>query len=92
VDTIGFNDKTWLDRVGHPHSEALHLIERFRRPDHDTLIDEITIDDPEAYTRPWSAQMAFQLKAKWEIMEFVCADTFLNFSQYQKKTDAGPDK
>jgi hypothetical protein len=92
VDTIGFNDKTWLDRVGHPHSDALHLTERFRRVDHDTLTDEITIDDPKAYTKPWTAQLAFQLKPKWELIEFVCEDTYLNFSDYQKKIDAGPSK
>ena len=92
VDTIGFNDKTWLDRVGHPHSDALHLIERFRRTDHDTLVDDITIDDSKAYTKPWTAQRVFKLKPKWEIMEFVCEDTYLNFNDYQKKTVGGPAK
>jgi hypothetical protein len=92
VDTVGFNEKTWLDRVGHPHSDALHLTERFRRVDHDTLADDITIDDPKAYTKPWTAQLAFQLKPKWELIEFVCEDTYLNFSDYQKKIDAGPSK
>src|SRR5665213_1742151 len=64
VDTISFNDKTWLDRVGNPHSDALHLTERFRRTDHDTLVDDITIDDAKAYTRPWTAQRTFKLKPK----------------------------
>ncbi len=84
VDTIGFNDKTWLDRLGHPHSDALHLVERIHR-DLDNLIDDITIDDPKAYTRPWTAQRTFELKPKWHIEEFVCEDTFLNFSGFQKK-------
>jgi hypothetical protein len=92
VDTIGFNDKTWLDRVGHPHSDALHLIERLRRTDHDTLVDDITIDDSKAYTKPWTAQRVFKLKPKWEIIEFVCEDTYLNFNDYQKKTVGGPVK
>ena len=47
VDTIGFNDKTWLDRAGHPHSTELHLVERIRRVDQNTLTDDITIEDPE---------------------------------------------
>src|ERR1700730_15971532 len=54
IDTIGSNDKTWLDHVGHPHSHALHLFERFRRVDHDTLELNVTVDDPKAYTRSFT--------------------------------------
>jgi hypothetical protein len=85
VDTIGFNDKTWLDRVGHPHSDQLHLVERFHREGPDTLVDDMTIEDPKAYTHAWTAQRIFQLKPKWQIMEFVCEDNYLNFSDYQNK-------
>ena len=74
VDTIGFNDKTWLDRVGHPHSDQLHLVERFRRVDHNTLTDDLTIEDPKAYTKPWSAQLIFQLRPQWDIGEFICEE------------------
>ncbi|HVA95470.1 MAG TPA: hypothetical protein VNI36_11285 [Candidatus Dormibacteraeota bacterium] len=74
VDTIGFNDKTWLDRVGHPHSDQLHLVERFRRTNHDTLTDDITINDPKAYTRPWNAHLVFELKPTWNIGEFICEE------------------
>jgi hypothetical protein len=74
VDTIGFNDKTWLDRAGHPHSDQLHLVERFRRVNQDTLLDDLTIDDPKAYTKPWSAQLTFQLRPDWDIGEFICAE------------------
>jgi hypothetical protein len=63
IDVIGFNDKTWLDRAGHPHSDALHVIERMRRVNHDTLSDDITIEDPKAYTKPWTAQIGFQLQS-----------------------------
>lgn len=62
IDVIGFNDKTWIDRIGHPHSDGLHVTERIRRVNHDTLTDEITIEDPKAYTKPWTAQIGFQLK------------------------------
>ena len=55
VDTVGFNDKTWLDQVGHPHSDALHLVERIQRVNHDALTIDIAIDDPKAYTKPWVA-------------------------------------
>jgi hypothetical protein len=53
VDTIGFNDKTWLDQMGHPHTEKLHLIERFKRVNSTQLEVDMTIDDPGAYTKPW---------------------------------------
>ncbi len=56
VDTIGFNDKTWLDHPGHPHTDALHIIERFRRLDHDTLEILFTVDDPRAYTKPFTGR------------------------------------
>lgn len=72
VDTRGFNDKSWLDDDGHPHSEALHTIERFRRLDVGHLNMEITIDDPQAYTTPWSATIRFNLLPDAELAEFVC--------------------
>ena len=74
IDTIGFNDKTWLDPMGLPHSDQLHVIEHLRRVDRDTLVDEYTIDDPKAYTKPWTAQKTFKLKPDWQIKEYVCAE------------------
>jgi hypothetical protein len=84
VDTTNFNDKTWLDRGGHPHSEALHLTERIRRVDHDTLEIAFTIDDPKAYTKSWTGKQYFQLRPKWNIMELICEDN-ANFLDLQKK-------
>jgi hypothetical protein len=82
VDVIGFNDRTWLDRVGHPHSDALHVVERFRRPEHGILVDDITIEDPKAYTQPWNVQLSFQLKPGAEISwEEVCEDEKLRDRQ-----------
>ena len=63
IDTVGLNDKSWLDNVGHPHSDALHLIERFRRMSHDVLQLDLTIDDPKAYTKSWTAQRTFKLSS-----------------------------
>jgi hypothetical protein len=74
VDTIGFNDKTWLDPMGLPHSDAMHLTERIHRVNHNTLVDEYTIDDPKAYTKPWKAQRTFVLKPDWQIQEYVCTE------------------
>ena len=74
IDTVGFNDKTWLDPMGLPHSDAMHVIERLRRVDHDTLVDEYTIEDPKAYKKSWTAQRTFKLKPDWQIQEYVCAE------------------
>src|SRR5579863_4938457 len=74
VDTTGLIASSWLDQVGHPHSDALHIIERIRRPDRDTMVDDVTIDDPKAYTKPWSGQQVFKLRPGWHIMEYVCQD------------------
>jgi hypothetical protein len=74
VDTIGFNDKTWLDGGGLPHSNALRVVEHIRRTDHDTLVDEFTIDDPTVYTKPITARQVYKLKPDWEIHEYVCEE------------------
>ena len=74
IDTVGFNDKTWLDPMGLPHSEAMHVTERMRRVDHDTLENTYTIDDPKMYSKPWTASKIFKLKPDWEIKEYVCAE------------------
>ncbi len=60
IDTIGFNDKTWLDHVGHPHTEALHTIERFRRLDATTLELSLTIEDSKTFPRSFTAKRLFQ--------------------------------
>jgi len=61
IDTVGYNDKTWLDHTGHPHSDALHTIERFRRLDKDTLELSFTVDDPKAYTKSFTGKKLFKL-------------------------------
>ena len=84
VDTIGFNDKTWVDMYGGvPHSEAMHLIERIRRVDHETLVDDMTIEDTMAFTKPIMAQQVYKLKPGWEIQEYVCEEN--NKYTYQGK-------
>lgn len=73
AETLGFNDETWLDDGGHPHSQALHVTERFRRRTVGTMDLEITIDDPKAYTRPWTATVRFELLPDADLSEHVCA-------------------
>ena len=72
VRTAGFNDKTWLDDRGHPHSESLVVTERFRRPDFGHLFIDITIEDPLAYTRPWTVTEDFRLDPDGDLLEYVC--------------------
>jgi hypothetical protein len=72
VDTIGLNDQTWLDDGGYPHSEALHVTERFTRRDFGHMEIRITIDDPVAYTKPWTVTIPKNLVADDELIEFMC--------------------
>ena len=74
VDTVGFNERGWIDLRGMPTTDQLHLTERFSRPNYETLRYEITIDDPGAYTAPWTTGMFFQWGEKVEQFEFVCQD------------------
>jgi len=55
VDTVGMDDRVWLDHNGHPHSADLHVTERYERKDHDTLVLTVNIDDSKIYTKPWIA-------------------------------------
>jgi len=72
VDTVGFNDKTWLDSTGKPHSDAMHVTERYRRPDLGHLNVELTIEDPKALTKPYTFDRTFTLAPGWELEEYVC--------------------
>ena len=73
VDTRGFNEKFWFSNGGLPHTEQLHLVERFTRTDMNTLRYEVTIDDPGAYTRPWSAGWTLQWVPE-ELPVYYCQD------------------
>jgi len=78
VETTGFNDRTWLDDVGHPHSDQMKVTERFRRPAFGQLFVDITIDDSKAYAKPWSVTQEFQLIADGELIEYVCNENNLD--------------
>jgi hypothetical protein len=72
VESNGFNDRTWLDHDGHPHTEALRMTERYRRRDFGHLDLEVTFSDPKAYARPWTVAVRAELAADTEMIEFVC--------------------
>lgn len=72
VDTVGLNDKTWLNGQGVPHTDALHVIERYSRPDLGHLVIDITLEDSKAFTAPHKFQRIHLLRPTWEIQEYVC--------------------
>jgi hypothetical protein len=72
VETKGFNDKTWLDDEGHPHSDALTTTERFHRVDVGTLDLEITFNDPQYYAKPWTTHERLALMPDTDLIEDVC--------------------
>jgi hypothetical protein len=74
VDTVNFNGRTRLDTIGHPHSDALHVIERFTRTDSNHIAYEVTVDDPKTFTKPWTNKRTFTLRPDWEIMEYSCEE------------------
>lgn len=73
VATVGFNDRTWVDDDGHPHSQDMRVEERYRRVDHDTIELNMTITDPKAYTKPWVGETkTWKLDSKMELREDIC--------------------
>ena len=73
VDSIGFNEKTRLDTIGHGHSDQLHVIQRYTRTDSKTIAFEITVEDPKMYTKPFTNKRTFRLMPG-ELMEYSCME------------------
>jgi len=81
VDVVNFNEGTWIDYFGHPHTSQMHLIERWTRPNKNTLHYEATIDDPGAYTKPWRVQWDIPWGGNTaELQEYICQEnnSYLN--------------
>jgi len=74
VTTAGFNEKTNLDTVGHPHSDRMKVTERYSRADEKHIAYQVVIDDPKTYTKPWKNVRRFTLRPDWDIMEFSCEE------------------
>jgi hypothetical protein len=72
VETVGLNDKAWLDADGHPRTKQARIIERFKRPELGKMVVEITVDDPGAYTKPWTVTEVAQFAPGWDVMEYIC--------------------
>ena len=84
VDTRGFNGGIWLDQLGRPTTEKMHVTERFRRPDYGHLTIDVTIDDPGAYTKPWGNRQEMHLRPGWEPMEFICGENNVDLEHLPK--------
>jgi hypothetical protein len=84
VDVVGFNEATWLDYFGHPHTDQLHVVERFTRPNKGTLHYEALIDDPGAYTKPFKVAWDTPWNGRSELSEYICQE---NNKYLQRLTD-----
>jgi hypothetical protein len=74
IDVVGFNEKFWMNRDGLPHTDQMHLMEKFTRVDFNTLKYEVTVDDPGAYTAPWTSGFNLRWTDGQELFEYVCQD------------------
>ncbi len=76
VDVANFNDKTWFDRAGNFHSDALHLVERFTLTTPDVIQYEVTIEDPKVFTRPWRISMPIyrRMEPNMQLLEYRCTE------------------
>lgn len=72
IDSIGFNEDFWLDRRGLPHTEQMHTLERLTRVNSAIIEYEITVEDPGAYTGPWTARFELQFEEGTELFEYIC--------------------
>ena len=75
IDTVGYNDKFWFDSRGTPHTEQLHTIERWTRINFGTLVNDFTLDDPGAFSRPVQLKFtAYMIRQDLDVMEFICGE------------------
>ena len=87
VDSIGFNDRTWLDFGGHPHTEALRITERFQRHNVGTIDLHVTLEDKGAYTRPWTVPVIVTLAPDTDLLEYVCSENESRRTSLSGRTD-----
>jgi hypothetical protein len=84
VDIVGFNEQTWMDYFGHPHTDMLHVVEKFSRPTKNELRYEATFDDPGAYTKPFTVRWTIPWNPTGELTEYICQE---NNKYLQRLTD-----
>ena len=95
VESNGYNDRTWLDRDGHPHTEALRMTERYRRRDFGHMDIEVTLSDPKVYAQPWTVALNAQVVPDTELLEAVCNESTAGHEHWvgkasdEKRTEKG---
>jgi hypothetical protein len=87
VDTAGFNDRSWLDESGHPHSEELHITERFQRVDFGHIKFQIMFDDPRTLTRPLTRSLTLNYAADTDMLEYICNEGERDAVHYMGKAN-----
>jgi hypothetical protein len=85
AESTGFNGKTWLDQAGHPATDALHVTERYNRRNFGHMDLQITIDDPRAYTKPWTITEPMVLLPDTDLIEYVCNENEKDLKHLGKK-------
>jgi hypothetical protein len=89
VDIIGFNDKTWLAGTGTFHSEALHVTERYTRVDKDQINYDVTLEDPNVFTKPWTLHSTIMLREGTRLEEYICQENNIAPEMYEKLLKEG---
>jgi hypothetical protein len=90
VDVTGFNDKTWLAGVGTIHSEKLRVTERYTRDSYDTIRYDVTMDDPDVFTKPWHAQETFRLRPNERLREYECIENNEDLGRFEQLLQNDP--
>jgi hypothetical protein len=85
VETIGFRDGMWLDAGGSPLTDAAKVTEKLRRPNFGTLEIEITVNDPKAYTKPWTIKLTQPLKVDTDLLDYICLENERDTSHFVGK-------
>ena len=85
MQTSGFRDGIWLDATGNPMTDAAKITERFRRINFGQMDIEITVDDPKAYTKPWTVTLHQVIQLDTDLLDFVCADNEKDASHLSSK-------
>jgi hypothetical protein len=84
IETVGLDTRTWLDRIGHAHSDKLKVTERFRRIDRDHMQLDFTMEDPVALAKPWTSTFFYELRPNWELGEISCSGDYLDWTKKER--------
>jgi hypothetical protein len=90
VDVTGFNEKTWLAGVGTIHSDKLHVTERYTRDTYDTILYDVTVEDPEVLTKPWHEHEIFRLRPNERLREYECIENNEDLQRFERLLEIDP--